>query len=132
MAEKKKKQRFVAVVEDDDGLRAATEDLLQSQGFATRGFSSAEQFLRSRRRAGAGCLILDISLPGMSGVELLRHLRRGGSSVPVICSTAEVDVAGKLRARLLQAGVMEILSKPFDPDKLLELVGAALEMGKLR
>lgn len=128
MAKKKKKhQRSVAVVDDDDDVRAAVQDLLQSQGFTTYGFASAEQFLRSRRRGKVGCLVLDIRLPGMSGVELYRCLCDIGMSVPVIYCSAQADAAGNLRSQLLQAGAVALLGKPFDPERLLSLVCAAFE-----
>jgi FixJ family two-component response regulator len=122
----RKRQRFVVVVDDDTGIRAATQDLLNSQGFVTRGFASAEQFLRSRNACEAGCLVLDMRLPGMSGLELLRQLRRGGLAIPAIFATAEHDVDGQLRLQLLQAGAAAVLRKPYDPERLLQLVVAAV------
>ena len=126
MVRKKKLQRFVAVVEDDASVRLAIEGLLESQGLPSRCFSSAEQFLHSRQRAQAGCLILDIRLPGMSGIELYHQLLAKGLCIPVIYSTAEGDAAGKLHRDLLQAGALAVLSKPFDPEHLMELVRTAL------
>ncbi len=123
---RKRHSGFIAVVDDDDGVRTATLDLLASQGFRARGFSTAEQFLRSRQAARVECLILDIRLPGMTGVELQQHLHSSGSSTPVIYFTAEADVDAKLRGELLQAGALAVLSKPFDAEQLLSLVCAAL------
>jgi FixJ family two-component response regulator len=125
---KKKHRCFVAVVDDDDSVRAAIRDLLDAEGFTSLGFSSAEQFLRSRQAGKAGCLILDFRLPGMNGGELQQYLRARGSSVPVIYATAEGH-HGNRRRQLLQAGALAVLSKPFDPEQLLELVRVALEGG---
>lgn len=124
---KPKRQSFVAVVDDDDDVRAATADLLDSHGLATRGFSSAEQFLRSSDGRQARCLILDLQLPGMSGLELQCELRRLGLSMPVIFATAEDDPDGQLQTKLLGAGAVAVLRKPFDPERLRQLVQAALE-----
>lgn len=124
---KRKRQCFVAVVDDDAAVRAATADLLNSHGVTARGFSSAEQFLRSRNGRKAHCLILDLHLPGMSGLELQRELRRRGLSIPVILVTADDDPDGRLQPQLLGAGAMAVLHKPFDPERLRQLVQAALE-----
>ncbi len=123
---RKRHSGFIAVVDDDDGVRMATLDLLASQGFTARGFSTAEQFLRSRQAARAACLILDIRLPGITGVELQQRLHSSGSSIPVIYFSAEVDVDAKFRGELLQAGALAVLSKPFDAERLLSLVRMAL------
>jgi FixJ family two-component response regulator len=123
---RKKHQLFVAVVEDDDSLRLAVRDLLDSQGVMTRGFATAEAFLRSRQRDRVGCLILDVRLPGMSGVELHDRLRASGLSIPTIYATAEKDVDGKLQRRLLESGALAVLTKPFNPERLTHLVLGAL------
>jgi FixJ family two-component response regulator len=127
---KRKRQFFVAVVDDDAAMRAATRDLLNSNGFRTQGFSSAEQFLRSRHGCKAGCLVLDMRLPGMSGLELQRELRVMGLAIPAIFATAEDDVDGELQIRILQAGAVAVLRKPFDPGQLSRLVQHALKAGR--
>jgi two-component system response regulator TtrR len=119
----RKRQFFVAIVDDDTGLRRAVEDLLSSNGFRSRGFSSAEQFLRSRQGRQAGCLILDVRLSGMSGLQLHRALQAKGLTIPVIFITAEDDTSGQLS----QADALAILGKPFDPEELLRLVRVASE-----
>ena len=124
---KRKRQCFVAVVDDDAAVCAATANLLNSHGVATRGFSSAEQFLRARGGRNADCLILDLQLPGMSGLDLQRELRSRGLSIPVIFATAEDDPDGRLETKLLGAGAVAVLRKPFDPERLRQLVQAALE-----
>jgi FixJ family two-component response regulator len=119
---KRKRQLFVAIVDDDAGMRAALENLLNSAGLRTRSFSSAEEFLRSAPAGKAGCLILDLRLPGMSGLELQRELQAKGLAIPVIFATAEADVT-----QIADTGAMAVLRKPFDPDELSRLVAVALE-----
>ncbi len=127
---KRKRQFFVAIVDDDAGMRAAAQALLNSNGFRTRGFSSAEQFLGSRHGVEAGCLVLDMRLPGVSGLELQRELRVMGLAIPAIFVTAEDDADGRLQTQMLQAGAMAMLRKPFDPQELSRLVQAAFESGQ--
>jgi FixJ family two-component response regulator len=124
---KRKRQSFVAVVDDDSGMRTATLDLLAANGLATRGFASAERFLKSRVCSKAACLVLDLRLPGMSGLELQRELNGRGLTIPVIFATAEQDADGRLQTQLREAGATAVLLKPFDPEQLLQLVRAALE-----
>jgi FixJ family two-component response regulator len=123
----KRKRQVVAVVDDDAGMRAAIDDLLNSTGLHTRSFSSAEEFLRSAQAAETGCLILDFRLPGMNGLELHRELQARGLAIPVIFVTAETSVAG-----MAEAGAMAVLRKPFDPEELSRLVKAALETRRKR
>jgi FixJ family two-component response regulator len=119
---KRKRQLFVAIVDDDAGIRAAIENLLNSTGLRTRSFASAEEFLRSAHGGKAGCLILDLRLPGMSGLELHRELQAKGLAIPVIFATADADVT-----QVSDTGAMAVLRKPFDPDELSRLVTVALE-----
>jgi FixJ family two-component response regulator len=125
---KRKRQVFVAVVDDDAGMRAATQDLLNSNGLHTRDFSSAEQFLRSKLGCQAECLVLDLQLPGMTGLELQRELQARGLSIPAIFATAEDDADWQLQTQILQAGAVAVLRKPFDPGQLSRLVQVALEV----
>ena len=118
---------FVAIVDDDAGVRRAIQNLLSSDGFRTRGFSSAEQFLRSRDGRRAGCLILDVQLPRMSGPALQQDLHAQGSSIPVILVTAAgVDRAWRRRQRG-RTRALSVLGKPFDPERLLQLVRSVFE-----
>jgi FixJ family two-component response regulator len=120
-------RRFVAVVDDDTGVREAIEGLLRSHGLKTRCFSSAEQLLSSSQRSQLVCLVLDMHLPGMSGLDLLRQLRTTTARhIPVICVTAEDDTGGRLSTQLLQAGALAVLRKPFDPEQLVSLVQNAI------
>lgn len=124
---RRKRQFFVAVVDDDAGMRMATQALLNSHGLRTRGFSSAEQFLQSRDGCKAGCLVLDMRLPGMSGLELQQELRARGLAIPAIFVTAEPDTDLKLQTQILECGAMAVLRKPFDAERLAQLVQGALE-----
>jgi FixJ family two-component response regulator len=123
---------LVGVVEDDAGVREATVSLLQSAGFAARGFATAEQFLRSRSRAQVGCLILDVALPGMSGLALQESLRVKGLEVPVIVVTGLQDRAGQVRALALEGGAVGCLRKPFSDQELLSVVKRALARRRAR
>lgn len=121
-----RRKSLVAVVEDDVGVRTALLELLRSCDLKARGFASAEQFLKSQQRYQAACLVVDMRLPGMTGLELLRTLQGSGLHIPAICSTAEADPDGRLRLDLLQAGALAVLGKPFDPDQLIALIAATL------
>jgi FixJ family two-component response regulator len=110
-----------------DPTRADTYVRAWKARFRTRGFSSAELFLRSRGGREAACLVLDLRLPGMSGLELQRELCARDLAIPTIFATAEDDAGGQLYAQLLQAGAMAVLHKPFDAEQLLRLVQTALE-----
>src|SRR5262245_17153037 len=116
--------RFVAIIDDDRSLQRALRDLMESAGLAARCYGSAEEFLESDVCDQTGCLVLDILMPGMSGLELQAKLNALGSRIPIIFITARGDA--KLRTRAMTAGAVEFLSKPFDDDVLLEMVRAAL------
>jgi FixJ family two-component response regulator len=114
--------QLVAVVDDDANLCIAVADLLRSAGFAAETFPSAEEFLQRATREAICCLVVDMSLPGMGGLELLRHLRANGWSAPIIFITAQPDPGGQLAKQVLEAGAQTILYKPFDPEELLHLL----------
>ena len=114
--------QFVAIVDDDANLCAAFAALLESAGLAAEMFPSAEDFLQRARQATIRCLVLDLGLPGMSGLDLLRHLRAAGWLTPIICVTAQSDPDGQLAKRILAAGAQTILFKPFDSEELLHLL----------
>jgi FixJ family two-component response regulator len=117
--------RFVAVVDDDDLVRTATQGLLKSVGLAARVYASGEAFLDSGHHLEAACLIADIRMPGMSGLELQARLKAEHCQIPTIFITAHGDEAMRLQA--MRAGAVEFLPKPFDDELLLESVRAALE-----
>ena len=116
---------FISVVDDDESVRESLEGLMRSVGLAVRTFASAEEFLNSGRQRGIACLIADIRMPGMSGLELQAHLNAERCRMPIIFITAHGDEKMRLQAR--REGAVEFLSKPFDNEVLLDCVRAALE-----
>jgi FixJ family two-component response regulator len=119
------KAKMVAIVDDDDLMRTALQGLLKSAGLLAQSFASAEEFLRSGHQHNTACLITDIRMPGMSGLELQAHLNADHCRIPTIFITAHGDA--KMRMQAMRAGAVEFLAKPFDDEALLESVRAALE-----
>lgn len=119
---------IIAIVEDDEPLREALGSLMKAAGFSTHTFSSAEEFLDSASRRDTACLILDVRLPGMSGIELQNRLTDADSQFPVIFVTAHGD--SSLRDLLMKAGAAGFLNKPVRSDALLKEIYTAL--GKTR
>jgi len=117
--------KFVAVVDDDDLVRTAMQGLLKSVGLPSRVYASGEEFLESGHHRQAACLIADIRMPGMSGLDLQARLNNERCQIPTIFITAHGDEAMRLQA--MRAGAVEFLPKPFDDELLLESVRAALE-----
>jgi len=115
---------LVVIVDDDQSLRNATRDLLKAAGFSTATFEDAESFLGSASRAAAACLVADMRMPGMTGLELYQALVASGDRIPTVIITAHPEELTRSRAR--DAGITCYLSKPFAPDDLLECVGEAL------
>ena len=117
----------IAVVDDDESVRAAVSGMVESFGFSVGTFESAEEFLQSGRAASTSCLILDVQMPGTSGVELHNQLVSSGHRIPTIFVTAFPDA--RVRERVLRAGAVCFLSKPFARDDLLGCIRTALEAG---
>jgi len=117
--------RIVAIVDDDQSVQRSLQDLIESEGLSARCFSSAEQFLESQVRSKVACMIADIRMPGMSGLELQAKLRAERCRIPVIFITAHGDA--EMRIHAMGEGAVEFLSKPFDDAVLLEIVHAALK-----
>ena len=115
---------LVAIVDDDKSIRDATQNLLEAGGFSTATFQSAETFLTSARRARVACLVADMRMPGMTGLELHQQLVALGRVIPTVLVTAYPDEATRLRAR--KAGIRCYLPKPFAPDELLECIRQAI------
>lgn len=111
-------------MDDDESVRGALQGLLQEAGLPTHVFEHAEDFLRSGKQKDIGCLITDIRMPGMSGLELQSRLNAEHRRIPIIFITAHGDEEMRLRA--LRAGAVEFLSKPFDDQALLDSVRVAL------
>jgi FixJ family two-component response regulator len=120
--------KLVAIVDDDDLMRSALQGLLKSVGLPARAFASAEEFLKSGQQHQTACLIADIRMPGMSGLELQAHLNAEHCRIPTIFITAHGDA--KMRMQALRAGAVEFMAKPFDDEVLLENVRAAAEIEK--
>jgi FixJ family two-component response regulator len=115
---------LVSVVDDDESVRESLPDLLKEFGFACRAFSSPEEFLASGSVPQTRCLILDIAMPGMSGPDLQRELKRRRHEIPIIFITASTDQS--VRPRLLERGAVECLFKPFSDTALLDAINSAL------
>jgi FixJ family two-component response regulator len=120
----KKETKLVAIVDDDDSVRGTLQELLRSAGFSSRAFESAEAFLGSGDQRETACLITDIRMPGMSGLELQARLNAEHCKIPTIFITAHGDE--EMRFKALREGAVEFLPKPFDDDILIESVRAAL------
>ena len=118
--------KFVAIVDDDGSVQSALQDLLEADGLSARCFGSAEEFLESGLQRKAACLIVDIRMPGMSGLELQATLNADDCQIPIIFITAHGDE--KMRMQALRAGAVEFVAKPFDDEALVASVRAALEM----
>jgi FixJ family two-component response regulator len=115
----------VFIVDDDAGVRDSLAMLLELKGFRTRVFASAEAFLAEHRPESPGCLVLDLRMPGMSGLELQADLARRGATLPVIIITAHGDVATTRSA--LKGGAVDFIEKPIDDEALVAAIAAALD-----
>ena len=115
----------VAVVDDDQSVRESLPDLLRVLGFDPQAFSSSEEFLDVERMGGFGCLILDVGMPGMSGLELQKELKTRGDDIPIILITGRRDE--EIRQRGLDAGAVGFLYKPFSDTTLLGALNLALK-----
>ena len=122
---KRGKSSLVAIVDDDDLMRSALQGLLKAVGLPSRAFASAEEFLNSGQQHQTACLIADIRMPGISGLELQTRLNAEHCRIPTIFITAHGDT--QMRMQALRAGAVEFLAKPFDDEALLGSVRAALE-----
>jgi two-component system response regulator FixJ len=123
-------EQTVFIVEDDAAVRDSLGLLLGLQGFRTQAFGCAEDFLRVYQPAWAGCLLLDVRMPGMSGLELQEALRQQNLALPIIIMTAHGDIATVRTA--LRSGAVDFLEKPVDPDALLAAIRTALDADAAR
>jgi FixJ family two-component response regulator len=115
---------LLSVVDDDEMLRESLPDLLREFGFAARAFSSGQEFLSSEYLDETKCLILDVAMPGMSGLDVQRELNRRGQAIPVIFITGQKDE--DVRKQAFRQGAVKFLYKPFSDSALLDAVNAAL------
>ena len=118
-------QPVVLVVDDDPSMRAALSDVMRSVGLAVQTFASAEDFLRSKLPDAPGCLVLDVRLPGQSGLDFQRSLSESGVKLPIVFVTGHGDVPTSVRA--MKAGAVDFLNKPFRDQDLLDAVRVAIE-----
>jgi FixJ family two-component response regulator len=116
--------KLIAIVDDDELMRGALRGLLKAVGLPAQEFASAEEFLGSGQQHETACLIADIRMPGISGLELQAKLNADRCRIPIIFITAHGDE--KMRMQAMRAGAVEFLAKPFDDEALLESVRAAL------
>ena len=119
-----KSKPLISVVDDDESMREALRGLMKSLGYTAEAFASAEEFLSSRQVPLTSCLIADVQMPGMTGLELHRHLMASGTTIPTILITAYPDES--MRERALEDGVVCYLGKPFDESDLLGCIHSSL------
>jgi two-component system response regulator FixJ len=120
-------ERAVHVIDDDDAVRDSLAFLLEADGLPVKTYESAEAFLEALGGVRGGCVITDVRMPGMSGLDLVRRLRELGSGLPVAVITGHADVPMAVEA--MKAGVVDFIEKPFDDAVLLEVVRRAMEEG---
>lgn len=116
---------FISIVDDDESIREAIKSLLRSVGFRVEGFASAEDFLSSEHVRDTACLILDVRMPRISGLELQRQLATANCRIPIIFITAHGNE--EARAQALQAGAVDFLNKPFSEEALLNAIHLAVQ-----
>lgn len=119
----------VFIVDDDDGVRAAISGLLKSVGLRSEGFATAQDFLKHKRSDIPSCLILDVRLPGISGLDFQHELRTAGINIPIIFITGHGDIPMTVKA--MKSGAVEFLTKPFRDQELLDAVQQALDRDRI-
>src|SRR5579862_8145003 len=119
----------VFIVDDDRGMRQAVQDLVESVGLRAESFASGQEFLAAKRASGPGCLVLDVRLPQMSGLDFQRQLAELGVGIPIIFITAHGDIPMSVRA--LKPGAVEFLTKPFRDQDLLDAIQQALQHDRI-
>ena len=115
---------LISIVDDDDSLRRSLGNLLRSLGFRVQEFASAQAFIGSQNARETACLILDVRMPGMNGLDLQRHIAASGWRVPIVFITSHAD--DDARTRALAVGAVGFLSKPFREQEILDAINAAL------
>ena len=117
--------KLIAIIDDNESMQDSLSDLVESGGFEAQCFGSAKAFLESDRSRDAACLIVDIRMPKMSGLELQARLKQEGCNIPIIFITAYDDA--EIRAEAMKEGAVEVLRKPFDHQLLLKMLRATLD-----
>ncbi|HEX8895002.1 MAG TPA: response regulator transcription factor [Terriglobales bacterium] len=115
----------VFIIDDDSGVRESIQDLVESVGLRAESFATAQQFLSSERRDVPCCLVLDVRLPGISGLDLQHELKRAGARIPIIFISGHADIPMSVRA--MKSGAVEFLTKPFRDQDLLDVIQRALD-----
>lgn len=115
----------VFIIDDDSGVRESIQDLVESVGLRAESFATAQQFLSSERRDVPSCLVLDVRLPGISGLDLQHELKRAGARIPIIFISGHADIPMSVRA--MKSGAVEFLTKPFRDQDLLDVIQRALD-----
>jgi len=118
----------ISIVDDDESMRCAVKSLVTSLGFAACTFASAEEFLQSPRLDDTACLITDLQIPGLSGIELQKSLLAQDRHIPIIFMTAFPEE--RIRTRAMEAGALGFLSKPFESQTLITLIDKAIETSR--
>jgi FixJ family two-component response regulator len=118
--------RLIAIIDDDEAMQDSLRDLMEAAGLAARSFGSAEEFLESDLHTRAACLIVDVRMPKMSGLQLQARLKEEDCNIPIIFITAHGDAS--IRVRAMREGAVEFLAKPFDHHLLLKRVRAAVDL----
>src|ERR1700693_6208358 len=119
----------VFVVDDDDFVRAAIHGMLKSVGLRSEAFATPQEFMRTKRQDGPSCLILDVRLPGVSGLDFQRELADAGIRIPIIFITGHGDIPMTVKA--MKSGAVEFLTKPFRDQDLLDAINQALERDRV-
>ena len=125
-----KDNAFICIVEDDSSVRAALSNLLRSVGHEVAVFDSASAFLNDQRLGRASCLVVDIRLPGMSGLQFQERLSREGVDIPIVFMTGHGDI--EISVRAMKGGAVDFLQKPFREQDMLDAVGTAVERSRKR
>ena len=119
---------IVYVIDDDDGVRGSLEFLLDCAGLRVRGFASADAFLKASPPLDGACVVTDVRMPEMTGIELVKRLKAEGFALPIIMITGHADVP--LAVEAMKAGVADFIEKPFDDEALLSAIHSALQAGE--
>jgi FixJ family two-component response regulator len=122
--------RIVHVVDDEAGMRKALTRLLRAEGFEVRAFASAREFLADYRAEESGCLVLDVAMPGLDGLELQRRLMHAGALLPIVFLTGHGDIPMSVRA--IKSGAVDFLAKPVNDADLLRAIRAAMHLAVTR